>query len=135
MTDDVIATLARELADLQTELDNERHEHEATSSDRDHAYTRLTEAWEWTSTGTAGAQTQSLAETLRADQDAIWHELGYDEPGGAHELAASVREAVAALPTAANALRDYLVSIGQDPNPVSHASLPPALAALADALF
>lgn len=133
---DIFQTLARELADAQTLYDNEHVEHEATQADRDHAYLRLTEAWEWTSTGPSGSTGRSLAEVLEADQKAIWAALCRDpDTGGTEDLPGAVAEAIERLPAAADALRSYLVSIGHPSDPVTSADLPPALWNLAEWLL
>lgn len=136
MTADIFTTLAQELADMSTAYDYELIEHRATQDDRDHAYHRLAEAWELTSTGSAGCADRSLAEVLQADQAAIWAALGRDpDTGGPEDLAGAVAEAVETLPTAADALRDYLVSQGYPADPVTSTDLPPTLRALADVLL
>lgn len=135
MTADIFTTLAQELADMSTAYDYELTEHRATQDDRDHAYHRLAEAWELTSTGSAGCADRSLADVMRDDQDRLWTALGHDDTGSVDELVAAVESAVETLPTAADALRDYLVSQGYPADPVTSTDLPPTLRALADVLL
>lgn len=129
---DIFQTLAQELADATTSYDNEVVEHEATAEDRDHAYVRLNEAWEWTSTGTSGAATCSLADQMQADKRAILDAIGEGHTDD-EDPVALINEAMGGLYDAAYALRAYLVSIGLPSEPVTFDS--PELRALAEALF
>lgn len=101
----------------------------------DHANTRLTEAWELTSTGTAGSADRSLAEQLAADADGVMEMLGesatvWTTLGDVAQIAGWT---VARLPEAADALQRYLVGQGLPAMPLRLDD--PDLDALADALL
>lgn len=139
---DVIAMLAQELADLQTLYEADQaafasqiamqHElRDAMEAERDGAYENLKEArTDWSD--------------MEEDIKDAWRALGYlsDPPDrDVKSLADAIDEALPDeeetrdLASAADALRDHLVSLGYPSDPASKAALPPSLRALAEVLL
>lgn len=117
ITDDAFGALdnlhdaARDqIRDLETEL-------EQAQADIAHRDQRLLEAWEWTSTGTPGCETRSLAEQMETDLRGIFAALGEDYTPD-QDPAERITEALEQMPTALDALRRYLTRQGLPADPI-----------------